>query len=34
MSEEDRTLTVLFGTVGYRSLSLEVVRRHGLLDVC
>lgn len=34
MSEEDRSLTVLFQTVGYRTLSLEVVREHGLLDVC
>ncbi|MFF7362048.1 RecQ family ATP-dependent DNA helicase [Streptomyces sp. NPDC008125] len=34
MSEEDRSLTVLFQTVGYRTLSLEVVREQGLLDVC
>ncbi|MGW0857242.1 RecQ family ATP-dependent DNA helicase [Streptomyces sp. NPDC002690] len=34
MNEEDRSLTVLFETVGYRTLSLDVVREHGLLDVC
>ena len=34
MSEEDQRLTVLFDTVGYRTLSLDVVREHGLLTVC
>ncbi|WP_327267577.1 RecQ family ATP-dependent DNA helicase [Streptomyces sp. NBC_01218] len=34
MSEEEERLTVLFETVGYRTLSLEVVRQQGLLDVC
>ncbi|WP_327233644.1 RecQ family ATP-dependent DNA helicase [Streptomyces sp. NBC_01317] len=34
MSEEDQRLTVLFETVGYRTLSLDVVRENGLLTVC
>lgn len=34
MSEEDQRLTVLFETVGYRTLSLDVVQENGLLTVC
>ncbi|WP_282202922.1 RecQ family ATP-dependent DNA helicase [Kitasatospora fiedleri] len=34
MSEEERHLTVLFESVGYRTLSLDVVRENGLLTVC
>ncbi|MET9255358.1 RecQ family ATP-dependent DNA helicase [Streptomyces sp. NPDC003717] len=34
MSEEDERLTVLFETVGYRTLSLDVVARNNLLTVC
>ncbi|MFB7948634.1 RecQ family ATP-dependent DNA helicase [Kitasatospora phosalacinea] len=33
MSEEDRHLTVLFDSVGYRTLSLDVVRENSLLTV-
>ncbi|WP_033223049.1 RecQ family ATP-dependent DNA helicase [Kitasatospora phosalacinea] len=33
MSEEDRHLTVLFDSVGYRTLSLDVVRENNLLTV-
>ncbi|MET7677008.1 RecQ family ATP-dependent DNA helicase [Streptomyces seoulensis] len=34
MSEENERLTVLFETVGYRTLSLEVISRNQLLTVC
>ncbi|MER8013929.1 RecQ family ATP-dependent DNA helicase [Streptomyces griseoluteus] len=34
MSEENERLTVLFETVGYRTLSLEVINRNRLLTVC
>ncbi|QBJ93290.1 RecQ family ATP-dependent DNA helicase [Streptomyces seoulensis] len=34
MSEENERLTVLFETVGYRTLSLEVINRNQLLTVC
>ncbi|GAA2126671.1 RecQ family ATP-dependent DNA helicase [Kitasatospora saccharophila] len=33
MNEEDRHLTVLFDSVGYRTLSLDVVRENNLLTV-
>ncbi|MYS16677.1 RecQ family ATP-dependent DNA helicase [Streptomyces sp. SID4982] len=34
MSEEDERLTVLFDTVGYRTLSLDVINKNHLLTVC
>ncbi|MFD8294661.1 RecQ family ATP-dependent DNA helicase [Streptomyces bauhiniae] len=34
MSEENERLTVLFETVGYRTLSLEVINKNHLLTVC
>jgi ATP-dependent DNA helicase RecQ len=32
MSEEEGRLTILFESVGYRTLSLAVVQDHGLLS--
>ncbi|WP_330237336.1 RecQ family ATP-dependent DNA helicase [Streptomyces sp. NBC_00566] len=34
MSEENERLTVLFDTVGYRTLSLDVINKNHLLTVC